>query len=109
MASTEGNKKIALKRKTSPKLRKKFSNSILKGKFEAALSPSKLKIKRIEKSLSQDDLAKKLKMSQASYAAIESKRRKVKPDRAQKIAKLLKVKDTDIFLKNDNGDRFIAI
>lgn len=109
MASLEGNRKIWEKTKKSPKMRKKFSNSLLAGKLEAAMNPSKIKLARLEKNLSQSQVAEKLGMSQASFASIESKNRQVKKDRAEKLAKLLKKNIEDLFKKQKNVDRYIAI
>lgn len=55
---------------------------------------------RVEKLQAQKDLAKSLGISTASYSSIEIGKRLVRPERAEKIAKLLKLNTAQAFKKS---------
>lgn len=101
MGSIEGNRKVA-------KNRKNHSKALFEGKKQAGLKPSRLKLARLDKGLTQLNICEKLDLKQASYAAIETGKRAVSTDRAKKIAKVLRRKVEEIFTKK-SGDKYTSL
>jgi DNA-binding XRE family transcriptional regulator len=101
MSSKIGNKKVAANRGDAWKLK------LIKGKADAALHPSLIKLKRVEKGISQTKIAEELEVSLATYGAIERSRIAVKKAMAALIASLFGVEVGKIFKKE--GDKYIAL
>ena len=101
MASEKGNKKIAKKRG------KNWKSNLIKGHLDSNLNPSILKMKRIKKDLSQTDMTKVVKLSLASYGAIERGKRPTNLEVANQIAKKLKLSKKTLFNMDKKG-KYIA-
>jgi DNA-binding XRE family transcriptional regulator len=84
----------------------KWKTNLKKGKLDARLNPTKITLKRIEKDISQDQIAKKLEFSRTTYGSIERGQRVIKKDKAFLIASTLGTKISHIFTKTD--DKYIA-
>lgn len=91
MASTAGNKKIAKTRGS------RWKQNLIIGRLDSELHPTKLKLGRIRRQISQTLLAKKLGISIATYGAIERAKRPAMPTTAKKIAAELKFNPTQLF------------
>jgi DNA-binding XRE family transcriptional regulator len=101
MSSKIGNKKVAAIRGDA------WRTKLIKGKADAALHPSLIKLKRVEQGISQTRLAEELEVSLATYGAIERARITVKKAMANLIAQIFKTDVVKIFKKD--GDKYIAI
>jgi DNA-binding XRE family transcriptional regulator len=101
MASKEGNIKIS-KSRGNP-----WKNKLVAGRIDAELHPTKLKLGRARRLMSQEKLAQKVGISLATYGAIERARRKASATTAKKISLHLKISPKDIF--RAEGKKFIAI
>jgi DNA-binding XRE family transcriptional regulator len=101
MSSKLGNKKVAANRGEGWKAK------LIKGKADAALHPTVIKMKRVEKGISQTVLANELSVSLATYGAIERSRVAVKKAMANLIASTLGLEISKIFKKD--GEKYIAI
>lgn len=93
--------------KVSQKRGTEWKQKLVKGRLDAALNPTTLKIKRVAKKLSQQEVAENLGLSLTTYGSIERARRPVKKIIAENLAKLLKVKKDAIFNEFKNG-KFLA-
>ena len=101
MASKIGNKKVALNRGKS------WQKNMIKGKLEVATHPTTIKIKRVEKEISQSFMAQKMSLSLATYGSIERSQKPIKESLASFIASFLGLPFDKAFTKN--GDKFLAI
>jgi DNA-binding XRE family transcriptional regulator len=101
MSSKIGNKKVAANRGDA------WRSKLIKGKADASIHPSLIKLKRVEQGISQTKLAKELEVSLATYGAIERARITVKKAMASLIAQLFQTEVSKIFKKD--GDKYIAI
>lgn len=101
MASIEGNRKISKIRGNT------WRQNLIEGRLDAELNPTKLKLRRLKRLVSQDKLAQNLGISIATYGAIERARRPAMPHTAKKIASTLKLSLKDLF-REEKG-RYIAI
>lgn len=63
-----------------------WHKNMLIGRREAVLNPSNIRLARLKKEMHQDQLAKRLEMSESTYGAIERGKRPVKTDQAKEIA-----------------------
>lgn len=72
------------------------------------MNPSQIRLKRVEKNISQEKIAKEIDVALSSFGSIERKIRPVKKDRAEKISKILKTPLAKLF-KEDKKNKFIAI
>ena len=97
MASLQGNKLVAKKRGTS------WKSKLVEGRLEAEMHPSKLKLSRFKRLISQEKLAKDLGMSLATYGAIERGRRLASESKVKKIAGLLKAHPKELFKEHKKG------
>lgn len=77
------------------------------GKLHAKMNPSNLQKARIDRNLTQEDVANKIGMKLSTFGAIERAKRQVKADKANQIAKLLKMETVRLF-KKQSDDKFIA-
>jgi DNA-binding XRE family transcriptional regulator len=102
MSTTKGNVKIAKARGDDWK--KKLS----KGKLDAQLHPTVIKMVRVNKAVSQADLAKLLKVSLATYGAIERGKRSANLTVARALNKKLGG-NLAYFFKETKSKRFLAI
>lgn len=97
MATKVGNEKVA-------KLRsKEWKEKLAAGKLAARMKPTALRVKRVGKLLSQEDIANETKLSLATYGAIERGFRSVRPATAEQLAKLLGASIPKLFKKNSAG------
>ena len=102
MNTSPENKKISKSRS------KKWRGSLVSGKFEASQNPSQIRILRVQKRLSQHEIAKLLKLSPSTYLAIEVKKRLVTEDRAKAFSTLLKKPVKGLF-KAASAGKFLAL
>lgn len=77
------------------------------GKLDSKLHPSAIYKARIEKDMTQEDVASKIGMKLSTYGSIERAKRQVKADKAKKIASILKMETVKLF-KKQSDDKFIA-
>jgi len=89
--------------KVSANRGKTWKSKLLSGRLEVQMNPTKLRLARIKKGLTQTDVAKTLGLTYATYGAIEAGRRAVKNDRANKITGLLGVALKHAFTENKAG------
>jgi len=101
MSRSLGNRKVAKKR--GSEWRAKLSQ----GKFESRFNPTGVQLARLRNRLSQQEIAKKAGISNASYGSIERAKRYVSHARAEEIAKILRTEVTKIF-KPVKKKKFVA-
>lgn len=97
MASPHGNKTVAKTRGTA------WKANLVAGKLDAQLNPTALKLRRVNKSISQDALAELIGVSLSTYGGIERGKRSVRPETAKKLAEALSASTQQLFQKNDAG------
>lgn len=98
------NKKVALNRGDNWRL------NLVKGKLNASLNPTKLRLFRVKRGISHDTLAKRLDISTNTYGSIERGQRPVSRDRAEAISKLFGRKKESFFKKHEEyPNKYIAI
>lgn len=97
MASTKGNRKIAKIRGA------KWREALTKGRLEAGLHPSKMKIARVQSGKSQELLSQELKISMSTLWQIERGKRLVRMERAKRIASIIGAPVNSIFSVLDKG------
>lgn len=78
------------------------------GRLEAKLKPSFIRLARLQKAFQQEDVAKKLGMSESTFGAVERAKRMVKADVAEQIAKLLSQPQNKLFKQAAKG-KFVAL
>jgi len=91
-----------MKEKVS-KVSKKATNS----RISSLLNPKKIQIARAKLGMSCADLATKIKVTRQFLSGVETGRVHTNDERANQIAKILKVKVNDIF-KKDANDHFYS-
>jgi DNA-binding XRE family transcriptional regulator len=101
MASLKGNQKIAKNRGYN------WHKKLIEGRIDAELHPTKLKLSRIRRLVSQETVAQKLGISLATYGAIERARRPTSQKTATSICAVLKFPLNEIFRLKDS--KYIAI
>lgn len=101
MASIEGNRKIAKHRGDQ------WKQNLVTGRLDAELHPTKIKLGRLRKLISQTKLAQNLGISLATYGAIERGRRPALTKTAKKISTVLKINLKDLFRMKDG--KYLAL
>jgi len=98
------NKKVALNRGENWRL------NLVKGKLNASLNPTKLRLYRVKKGLSHDTVAKEIGVSTNTYGSIERGQRPVSKERAEAISKLFnRKKETFFKIHKDYPNKLIAL
>lgn len=97
MATTAGNRKIAAIRGEA------WRSKLVHGKLDAAIHPTHLKLKRVQKLLSQDYIAKEIGLSLSTYGAIERGTRPVTKEIAQKVSILVGSPTSSLFTQSSAG------
>lgn len=101
-ASKNWHKKIAQNRGES------WHRNMLAGRRDAFLNPSNIRVLRVKGDFHQDVLAKKLKISESTFGAIERGKRMVSGETAKAIAAILGVNYQKIF-KFVKHNKYIAV
>lgn len=102
MSTKAGNKIVAKKRGAEWKAK------LIQGKKDALIHPTKLKLTRANKAVSQAELAKAIGVSLATFGGIERGKRTTSKEAAQKIAQKLKINVGKLFKENEK-ERMIAL
>lgn len=102
MATLEGNRKIAAIRGSD------WREKLVKGRLDSQLHPTRIKILRAQKLVSQADLAKAIAVSLSTYGSIERGVRTVKKETASRLAKELGASVSSLFTQAHDG-KFIAL
>lgn len=104
MSSLKGNKKVAKSRGSD------WKKKLVEGKLDAGLYPTILKQKRVEKGVSQEAIAKEIKLGLATYGGIERARVPVKLMTATFLANFFKT-DIDKMFKivDKETGKYLAI
>ena len=97
------NKKVAQNRGET------WRKKLLSGRLMAQMSPSKLRLFRIEKELTQEEVASAVGLSPSTYMAIESGKRPAKMESAEKIANYLDISLKKAFTDSSTKNRFEVI
>lgn len=84
----------------------KWKENFMAGRMDAQLNPTVLRLARLKLNVHQEDIAKRLDLSESTYGSIERAKRLVKDDDAQKISKVLKQPVEKLFRRK--GKKFIA-
>ena len=87
---------------------KKWKANLARGRREALLKPSFLRLVRLNKGLDQEDIAKRLKISTSAWGAIERAKQPVKSKDAEAIAKIFGRPVKFFFKEPDNKGKCIA-
>ena len=87
----------------------KWRKSLAKGRHEAQIAPSVLRLVRLKKNLNQVVMAKKIGFSQGTLCGIERGKRPLSKATALVIAKSLKVSLPKLFKSIPKSDKFLAI
>ncbi len=95
------NHKVAANR--GPEWRKK----LLQGRLEIQMNPTTVRLRRIKKNLTQGEVALKAGLSVGTYGAVESGRRLVSKEKAERIAKILSLQADKAF-ENKIKNKYIA-
>lgn len=107
MKTTKHQKKKTHHNSTVAKNRgESWRKNLIKGKHEASLNPTKIKLERVRRELSQDVMAKEIAASVNTFGAIERGKRPVNKDRANRIAKRLGRTVSTLFVAS--GKKFVA-
>jgi len=85
-----------------------WKKALVKGRLQSQMNPTKLKVVRCEKEISQEKTAARLKLSASTYHAIERGRRGVSKSRAELISSFFKKPVKSIFEYQDTG-LFLAV
>jgi|LauGreDrversion4_2_1035121.scaffolds.fasta_scaffold253395_1 DNA-binding XRE family transcriptional regulator len=101
MATTEGNRKIASIRGAE------WREKLVKGKLEAQMNPTNIKLARAQKLIPQTDLAESIGVSLSTYGQIERGIRTVTKETASKLAKHLGASMSSLFKPSQRG-KFVA-
>jgi DNA-binding XRE family transcriptional regulator len=97
MASPIGNKIVSQNRG------KAWKAKLVAGKLDSQLNPTALKLRRVNKAISQDALAELIGVSLSTYGGIERGKRTVRPETAKQLAEALSASVTQLFQKGDAG------
>lgn len=76
---------------------KDWKKKLLTGRLEAQKNPTKLKLARVKRGLSQGIVAQEIGVTYATYGAIENAHRPVTEERAKRIAQQLGVSFSNAF------------
>lgn len=98
-------KKIAASRANN----KEWNKNLTKGRLQAALTPSLLRLYRLEKRLTQEDIAKKLDVTESTYGSIELGKRMVKEETGREISNLLGKPFNFFFKASDVPKKYVAV
>jgi DNA-binding XRE family transcriptional regulator len=102
MATLKGNKLVSKKRGAEWKAK------LIQGKKDALVNPTKLKVTRANKAVSQRELAKAIGVSLATFGGIERGKRTTSKEAAAKIASKLKLPVGKLFKANEK-ERYVAL
>jgi len=87
-----------------------WRKKLLTGRLDVQMNPSHLRLKRIKKNKTQMELAALSGMSNTTYGAVESGRRPIAKEKAERIAKALGISfDTAFSQAKNHKNRFIAV
>lgn len=98
---SERNKNVAKNRG------EEWRKSLVQGKLDAQLNPSKLKILRVKMKVPQETIADRAKLTLTYYGMIERGTRKASKEHADKICAAVGKKISELFLKD--GNKFVVI
>lgn len=84
-------------------MKEKVSKKPFNSRVNSLLNPKKIQTTRAKLGLSCSDLAKKIDVSRQYLSGIETGRLTTNLERAEQIAKVLKVKVNEIFKKDENN------
>lgn len=101
MSSKEGNKKVAANRGNI------WRENLISGRLDAELHPTRLKLARLKRRMSQGAIASKLGISLATYGAIERSRRMAAKKTVDKISEQLRCPIKQLF-RIEHG-KFVAL
>lgn len=82
---------------------KSWKKALLSGRLDASRNPTKIRLARVKKSLSQTDVATSLGLTYATYGSIETGKRPVQEERAAQISELLGLKVSIAFAPYKEG------
>ncbi|NJM09374.1 MAG: helix-turn-helix domain-containing protein [Bdellovibrionaceae bacterium] len=85
----------------------KWLKSVARGRRDAALNPSVIRLARMNRDMRQKTMAQKLNISEASFCAIERGRQSVKESMAIRISEILGFKLGALFKRD--GEKFVAV
>jgi len=91
------NKEVARKRGAE------WREKLKKGRLEAQMFPSKLKIARVDKMMSQTEVARLVGLTTGTYGQIERGKRHINAELVPLIAKLLRVQPRQLFQRDSTG------
>ncbi len=91
MRDVTWNAKVAKKRGSA------WRSKLISGRLDAAINPTRLRLARIKKGVSQAEVAKTLGVPTSTYGSIERGHLTVAKKKAVKIAIILKKAMTDLF------------
>lgn len=97
MASLNGNRMVAQNRG------KAWKTKLVAGKLDVQLHPTALRVKRVDKAISQDDLAALIGVSLSTYGGIERGKRSVRHETAKRLSEALGLSLSLLFSKTDAG------
>jgi DNA-binding XRE family transcriptional regulator len=100
-------KKTSQHKKIAKARGEKWRKNMLKGRKDAQVNPSLLRLARLSRSADQIKIAEHLKVSPSTYGSIERGKRAVSKTEALKIASFLTVQKEKVFKKS--GDKFVAV
>jgi DNA-binding XRE family transcriptional regulator len=80
-----------------------WKKNLVEGKLDAKLNPTQLCLLRAKKKLSQQYVAKVMKLSLSTYGAIERSKRKITQIRARELSKILNTDLKNLFKTLDGG------
>lgn len=86
---------------------KEWREKLIAGRLDAALHPSKIKLLRVQKGLSQNLIAQKLGVPLSTYGSIERGNLPVKNPTAAKLSAILKASTNTLFKKD--GKKLFAV
>lgn len=101
MRNISWNKKVAKSRGDE------WRKALVEGKMQAKLNPTHLQKVRAAKKVPQGEVADALKLSLATYGAIERSKRPVRSETAERIAKFFGKNPQSLFRKHE-GTKLIA-
>jgi transcriptional regulator with XRE-family HTH domain len=95
--------------KKTNKRSEKWRKSLAKGRHEAQIAPSVLRLVRLKKNVNQSVLAKKSGLSQGTFCGIERGKRPLSIVTATAISKQLKVPTSKLFKLVPKTKKLVAI
>jgi DNA-binding XRE family transcriptional regulator len=98
---------VSWNQKVSKSRGESWKKALVEGKMQSKLNPTQLQRVRANSQVPQSNVAKALKLSLATYGAIERSKRPVRSEMAQKIAEFFKKNPTALFKKHEK-DKFLA-